>query len=454
MPQHLSGAKRTKILATAGLSLALTLGSASLCHAQDNYTAPPMGWDPWNAFRTEVSEARIMAVADTLVKSGLADAGYRYVNVDDGWWLKRRADGRLIVRTSMFPSAVPSTAGGETSLRPFVDRLHGMGLKAGIYSDIGRNVCSQAWDPHSPNLPEGTVAEREVGSMDHQAQDMHLLFGEWNFDFIKVDACGLADYTPDHAQVRDGAYRAFGPYIVRGQPNPQDNARVEALYAGLNDAIKAVRPRGDYVLSICAWGEAGVAGWANRYGTMWRTSPDITPHWESMLHNFDSALANQTHAGAGHWNDPDMLEIGNGEFDADHLIEARAHLSLWAIINAPLLLGSDVTKWPQSLIDIASNREVIAIDQDPAGQIAVVVSQTRDTQVIAKKLANGDMAIALVNRSDHPAKISIPRSKLGLTVTPERAKLRNAWTRQTQTLPDIIDLSLLPHETVLYRIID
>lgn len=410
---------------------------------------PPMGWNPWNAFRTEVTEAKILAVAEKLKSSGLADAGYRYVNVDDGWWLKRRADGRLVVRTAMFPSA--ATPDGAGSLKPFADRLHALGLKAGLYTDIGRNVCSQAWDPRSPNLPTGAQAEREVGSMDHQRRDMALIFGEWGFDYIKVDACGLADYGPDSKAVRGGAYRAQAPSIVRHQPERGDAAQVERLYATLGQAIAAVRPARDHVLSICTWGEAGANDWGGRHGQMWRTSPDIHPTWQSMLASFDSAAGRALYAGPGRWNDPDMLQIGNGAFGAGHLVEARAHLSLWAILAAPLLLGTDLTRTPDSLIAIAGNRAVIAIDQDPAGNQGVTVSRAGDGQVVVKSLAaRGHKAIALINRGDGPLTLTVPLRKLHLR---PGVTVRDVWTDAAYELAgDTLTRRLAPRETALLRV--
>jgi len=411
--------------------------------------APPMGWNPWNAFRTEVTEAKILAVAEKLKSSGLADAGYRYVNVDDGWWQTRRADGRILVRTSMFPSA--AAADGNTSLKPFVDRLHGMGLKAGLYTDIGRNICSQAWDPKSPNLPAGTRAEREVGSMDFQRQDMELIFGEWGFDYLKVDACGMADYAPDRKFVRDGTYRELGPYIVRHRPERGDAAKVEALYASLAREIAAVRPGRDYVLSICTWGEADANNWAGKYGQLWRTSPDIHATWASMLSSFDTAEKRALYAGPGRWNDPDMLQIGNGDFGAGGLVEARAHLSLWAMLGAPLLLGYDLTRSPDSLIAIAGNREAIAIDQDPAGNQGITVSRDGDAQVIVKSLhERGAKAVALVNRGNGPLTISVPLRRLRLQ---PGVTVRDIWQGSSGRLAgDTITRRLGPRETALLRV--
>ncbi|EEF27058.1 alpha-galactosidase/alpha-n-acetylgalactosaminidase, putative [Ricinus communis] len=175
-----------------------------------------MGWNSWNAFRTDVDEEKVVGAARVLVDSGLAGLGYVYVNLDDGWWLKRRAgDGRLQIRTGIFPSAATGGPDG-TSFRPFTDKLHAMGLKAGIYTDIGRNACSQAYDLHSPNLPQGTTAEREVGLDGHVAQDIGLYFKDWGFDYIKVDACGLADFAPGSDLVQRQRYRGLTPLIERG----------------------------------------------------------------------------------------------------------------------------------------------------------------------------------------------------------------------------------------------
>lgn len=417
-------------------------------HASVQASPPPMGWNPWNAFETSVTEAKIMGVTEKLKQSGLADAGYRYINMDDGWWLRRDADGRLRIRTSMFPSA--AAGGGEPSFRPYVARLHAMGLKAGLYTDIGRNACSQIWSGGSGNLPEGSVAEREVGVMGFQEQDMRLIFGEWGFDFLKVDACGLADFAASQPAVKRGQFRALAPTMVRGRPDQSDAAQVESLYARLKDAIGAVRPQGDYLLSICTWGEASVADWGYKYGNAWRTSADISATWKSMLHNFDSAASRPMYAGPGHWNDPDMLEIGNGEFDADHLVEARAHMSMWAIISAPLILGYDLTKSPQSLIDIAGKREVIAINQDPAGNQGVTLMRDGDRQVIVKSLAQaGHKAVALINRGAGNTTVTVPLSALNLA--PETATtVRELWSgRDVAPVAGAITMALGPHETAL-----
>src|SRR5688500_1238957 len=155
---------------------------------------PPMGWNSWNAFATDIDEQKIVGSAQALVDSGLARKGYRYVNIDDGWWLQRRAeDGQLVIRAARFPSTVRD--GELPSFRSFTDRLHAMGLKAGIYSDLGRNTCSQAYSSDESDLPKGSVLEREVGLFGHIDQDISLFFADWGFDFIKVDGCGLCAYS-------------------------------------------------------------------------------------------------------------------------------------------------------------------------------------------------------------------------------------------------------------------
>lgn len=426
--------------------------STSAAFAQQGAApTPPMGWNPWNAFRTEVTEAKILAVAGKMKESGLLGAGYRYVNIDDGWWLKRRADGRIEVRTSMFPSA--DLGDGRSSLRPFVDRIHAMGLKAGIYTEIGRNACSQAWDAKSPNLPVGSQPEREVGTYGFQEQDMRLLFGEWNFDYVKVDACGLADYAPDKPYVRNGTYRPFGPYIVRGNLERSAPGKVEALYAGLARALAEARPQGDYVLSICAWGEARVSDWAGKYGQLWRTSADIRGTWDSMLHNFDSAATRPLYAGPGRWNDPDMLKVGIGEFDGGNLVAARAHMSLWAIISAPLILGADLTRAPQAILDIMGNRDVIAINQDPSGHQGVTLAREGDTQVIVKTLSRpGAKAVALINRGGQARSVAVDVARLNLDPD-ARITVRDVWTGRERALDGkSISAELAPRETLLLRV--
>jgi alpha-galactosidase len=411
--------------------------------------APPMGWNPWNAFHADVDEAKVRAVAKAMVDSGLAARGYRFVNIDDGWAFRRLADGRLRIRDNTFPSS--ATPGSDTgSFKPFTDYIHGLGLKAGIYTDIGRNTCMQRWDADTPNLPVGTVAEREVGSYGHAVQDMRTIFADWHFDYIKVDACGVADYTPVDPPVTSGAYRTFAPLIVRGNISASNPQAVEGLYAALGGAIQ--RWGGDdATLSICAWGEALSALWGGKRGNLYRTSPDIESNWKSMLSNIDSVIDGALYAGPGHWNDPDMLEIGHGDFDAAHLTEARSHFTMWTIMASPLLLGYDLRRSVPALLDIIGNPEAIAINQDPAGNQGVPY-RNGDAVIVVRTLSGaGARAVALFNRGTKPVDASVSWAQLGFAAG-STAKLRDVWAHSERDAIDRISVTLPSHGSVLLRV--
>lgn len=431
----------TDPLAPTGRWSAVTTGQAA---------TPPMGWNSWNAFHTDITEAKVLDSAKVIVDSGLAAKGYRYINIDDGWWLKRRTtDGRMIVRTSIFPSAA---VGGpeETSFKPFTDRIHAMGLKAGIYSDIGANNCSQAFAPNAKNLPEGTVAEREVGLYGHVEQDIKLYFGEWAFDYIKVDACGIRAFGPDNARVKAGQYRALGPLIDFTEIRRTDIPAVRKLYEQVADAMRRENPDGDYIFSICAWGAADVRAWAKDVGNLSRTSDDITPNWTRMLANFDSAANRALYAHPGSWNDPDMLFIGHGDFDEHHLTEAKSHFALWSMLSAPLLIGYDLRNAPQSLMDILGNSEIIAVNQDRAGNQAVLAYDSDDVQILVKTLSNGHKAVAIFNRGLAPTDVTLTARHLKLAGT-SPVTLRDLWSGNT--LPAFTGetkLQLAPRQTLIF----
>ncbi|MDR6624362.1 NPCBM/NEW2 domain-containing protein [Caulobacter segnis] len=411
---------------------------------------PPMGWNSWNAFRTQVDEAKVMGAAKALVDSGLAKLGYTYVNIDDGWWLKRRSsDSRLEIRTAIFPSA--KVAGRDTSFRPYTDQLHRMGLKAGIYTDIGRNACSQAYDLHSPNLPEGTAAEREVGLHGHVDQDIALYFQEWGFDYIKVDACGIDVYGPGTALVREQGYRPLTPLIDQAAISRTDTPAVRALYEQVAQALKAHNPDGDYVLAICNWGSADVRSWGKNVGHLWRTSGDITPTWTRMLHNFDSASTRALYAKPGAWNDPDILFIGHGDFDQAHLTEARSHFSLWAMINAPLLISYDLRQAPRALMDIWGAADIVRLNQDPGGHQGVIAYASDDVQIIVKTLSNGKKAVALFNRGLAETRVTLTAAQMKFAADAPIA-LRNLWDATPPTsFVGETDFTLAPRQTLVFE---
>jgi hypothetical protein len=418
-----------------------------------NAPRPPMGWNSWNAFHTEIDEAKLKGSAQAIVGYGLRDLGYRYINIDDGWWQKRRQpDGRMVVRTRIFPSA-KGAGTEETSFRPLIDQLHAMQLKAGIYTDIGRNACSQGYPEPDSLLPTGSVAEREVGSFDHVDADMALYFTEWGFDYIKVDGCGLDAFSEASPAVKNGQFRAFPVMVASEAINLTRVDEIRDLYGRVRDALEHVRPDGDFVYSICNWGTANVRAWGRDYGNLWRTSGDIDPRWSRMLYNFDSVATRELYSGPGHWNDPDMLEVGHGDFDARHLTAARTHFALWAIEDAPLLIGYDLRGAPKALLDIWGAAEIVAVNQDPAGNQGVIAFTSDDLEIIVKQLANRDeKAVVIFNRGTGPVTATLTASQLKFSPTAP-IKVRDLWSRRD--LPPFTkekSFALAARESVMLRV--
>ena len=431
-------------LQPAGRWMQPTFGNAPL---------PPMGWNSWNAFHTQIDEAKLVGSAQAIVDFGLRDLGYRYINIDDGWWQKRRQpDGRMVVRTSIFPSAKGASP-EDTSFRLLVDRLHAMGLKAGIYSDIGRNACSQGYPSPDSLLPTGTVAEREVGLYEHLNQDMKLYFQEWGFDYIKVDGCGLNAFSPDKPAVKAGQFRAFPAMVVSDAVNQTQVDNIRNLYGEVRDAIKGARPAGDFIFSICNWGTANVRAWGHDYGNLWRTSDDIEPRWASLLRNLDSVITRELYSGPGHWNDPDMLYIGQGDFDANHLTEAHTHFALWSILDAPLLIGYDLRQAPPELLAVLGAPEVVAVNQDPAGNQAVLAYTSDDFQILVKQLSTrNEKAVVLFNRGTERVQGRLTAAHLKFRAD-SPIQVRDLWSRKD--LPAFTGetpITLEPRQSVMFRV--
>jgi hypothetical protein len=414
---------------------------------------PPMGWNSWNAFGTDLNEEKVRGAAQTILDTGLASLGYRYINLDDGWWHKRRTtDGRLQIRTSLFPSSAIGGA-AQTSFKPFTDDLHAMGLKAGIYSDIGRNACSQAYTLDSPNLPEGTIEEREVGLYGHLDQDMSLFFQEWGFDYIKVDGCGISAYGLQNPNVRSHLYREFTPIVSDQNVYQSDVVAVKKLYGALRSKLMSLKADNHFILSLCTWGTANVRSWGKDFGSLYRTSNDIEATWSRMLHAFDSVVTRELYASPYHWNDPDMLEIGHGDFDTHHLTEAKSHFSLWAIVAAPLMIGYDLRNPPQSLLNIWGNPEVIAINQDPLGNQASLAFNSHVIQILVKSLSQRDeKAVALFNRSSEPVTVQLTADHLKMSDT-HPIYVRNLWERKDNgQFVKEQSFTLQGHETILLKV--
>jgi hypothetical protein len=410
---------------------------------------PPMGWSSWNAFATDIDEDKIIGSAQRIVDSGLAAKGYRYINIDDGWALKRRMpDGHMIIRADKFPSA---RAGGDTpTFKPFTDRLHAMGLKAGIYSDLGRNTCSEAYSTTDADLPKGSVLEREVGIYGHIDQDIALYFADWGFDFIKVDGCGLRDYGPNSPRVLSGKFRPLGPILDSGAVTRTDIPAIQAMFTNINAALVRNNPDRDYLLSLCVWGAANVRAWGKDFGGISRTSDDISPAWGRLLVNYDSAVTRSLYAHPGSWNDPDMLYIGAGDFDADHMIEARSHFALWAIMNAPLMIGADLRKTPRALMDVFGNADIIALNQDTAGNQATIAYDSSDVQILVKTLASGDKALAIFNRGSGAYDVDLNAAHLKYS-DGAPIELTDLWSKERTSFTKKIRLRVKPRETLIFR---
>jgi len=355
------------LTATAAASVLGTAPMLAQVHRLDDGLArtPPMGWNTWNKFGCNVSERLIKETADAIAASGMRDAGYRYVVIDDCWQVYRDTSGTIVADPQRFPSGMKALA----------DYVHSKGLLFGIYTDAGRATC-----------------QGRPGTYRHEAQDART-YAAWGVDYVKEDWCN-----------------------AQGLKAPEQ-------YKLFHDALVATgRP---IVLSICEWGSNRPWEWAPLTGHLWRTTDDISDNWASMLYNYDLSAIHQDVAGPGGWNDPDMLEIGNGGMTDD---EYRAHLALWAIAAAPLIAGNDVRTMGEATRDILTNPEVIAVDQDSLGVQGWLAEQPlAGLQVWVKPLADGSRAIALLNRTSAEAEMSVDWRATGLAQG--RATVRDLWAR-------------------------
>jgi hypothetical protein len=346
-----------------------------------------MGWASWNTFAAKINYDVIKAQADAMVASGLKAAGYQYVNIDEGWWQGTRdAAGNITVDTAEWPGGMAAIA----------DYIHGLGLKAGIYTDAGKDGCGYYF-------PTGRPAAPGSGSEGHYEQDF-LAFSKWGFDFVKVDWCG----------------------------GDKEGLDAPTAYAAIADAIdKATAQTGrTLALSVCNWGKQSPWSWAPAISTMWRTSYDIIYYGESadmsrVLANFDTALhpTAQSAQSPGHYNDPDMLIVGMPSFSG---AQNRTHLALWAIAGAPLLAGNNLATMNDDTKSVLTNREVLAIDQDPLAKQGVKVADDGGRQVYSRELSGmRRRAVLLLNRSASSASITVRFADIGLG---SQATVRNVWT--------------------------
>jgi alpha-galactosidase len=356
------------------LAAALLVTAYIPASAQTIAAAPPMGWNSWNHFAGKVTDADVRAAADVLVSSGMRDAGYIYVNIDDTWQGDRDASG-VIHANSKFPD-----------MKALSDYVHSKGLKIGIYSSPGPQTCA-----------------RYAGSYGHEEQDAKT-YAEWGMDYLKYDLCSFRELMRKEAP--NDPQKAF--------------AMQKAAYEKMHKALLAAgRP---IVYSLCQYGWNDVWTWGTDVGgNLWRTTGDISDRYSSMAQIGFSQAGLSKYAGPGHWNDPDMLEIGNGGMTQE---QYRQHMTLWVILAAPLLAGNDLSKMSPSTLALLTNREVIAVDQDPLGKQGDRVSATGLSEIWAKPLSGDAKAVALFNRADKPASITLHLSEVGFG---SGAKLRDLW---------------------------
>ncbi|WP_176731644.1 NPCBM/NEW2 domain-containing protein [Micromonospora rhizosphaerae] len=359
-----------------------------------------MGWNDWYTFFCDLDENLIKQTVDAMISTGMRDAGYKYVNLDDCWSAKERdAAGRLQADPAKFPSGIKALA----------DYVHERGMKLGIYGDVGTQTCA-----------------RYPGSYGHEAVDAQT-FADWEVDFVKVDWC-------------------FVPF--EDFPGKSQQEVAAELYGRWHDAIEATgRPM---FFSICVW-DPSVKSWeiAGPLGDMWRTSNDYSDSWGAVLGNIDAQAPLADLAGPDKgWNDPDILMVGKGGMTAT---EYRTQFSMWSMMAAPLLAGNDVRNMSQETLRTLTNTEVIAIDQDPLGRQATRVRDDGDLEVWARPLANGDVAVALLNRSGIAQTITAQASEAGLP-TAESYSLRDVWAHQTTKSTGAIRAFVPSHGTAVFRV--
>jgi alpha-galactosidase len=406
--------RRTICLALTLLSVGATAGclapaaDASAGHApraaggaQAGLAAtPPLGWNDWYAFYCNVDEQLVTQTADAMVASGMKDAGYRYVNLDDCWASHSRdANGDLQADPQKFPHGMPWLA----------DYVHARGLKLGIYEDVGTETCA--------GYP---------GSYGHARQDARR-FASWRIDFVKVDWCNVPFGEFPGLSHQDVAKRLYGEYS------------------------QAIRDSGRPMLfSICEWDPSLEPWtWAPAISEMWRTNNDYGNSWSAILHNLDGEAGLARYAGPGHWNDPDILQVGlpGGLTDT----EDQAHFSLWSLLAAPLQAGNDLRSMSARTRQILTNREVLAVDQDRLGAQGDRVARDGDADVWARPLAGGDRAVVLLNRGTDDLSIATSAARLGLRKAPDYA-VRDLWGHTTRQTAGRIRATLAPHSAAMYRV--
>lgn len=350
---------------------------------------PPMGWNSWNAFHTNINGKKIREIARAMVSSGMKAAGYKYIIIDDAWMdTVRDSHGRLQANPKKFPRGIKALA----------SYIHSLGLKFGIYESAGTKTCA--------GYP---------GSLYHEKTDAET-FAKWGVDYLKLDNC----------------YNQGVGYIKR--------------YAGMERALLATgRP---IVFSICEWGIKDPYQWAPKISNLWRTTGDIQDNWHSVMTILNQQVGLYKYAGPGHWNDPDMLEVGNGGMTNT---EYKAHFSLWAILAAPLISGNDLRHMTKATEQILTNRDVIAVDQDPAGIEGHRIADYGNEQIWVKPMADGSRAVVLLNTGKQTTFMTTSAEQIGMKKA-HSYRVRNLWTHRSYTSDDLIRSWVPSHGVAMFRV--
>lgn len=371
---------------------------------------PLMGWASWNYCRTNISEEKMKTQMDALISTGLAECGYEYANLDDGFFGGRGEDGRLRFNEKRFPNGIKVIA----------DYAHSLGLKAGIYSEGGDNTCGFLFDNEGAN---GTG----VGLYGHEEEDLNMFLDEFGFDFIKVDWCGGIRLGLDE----------------------------ETQYTKIGKVIDEIRHRTNrcLVFNVCRWQFPGA--WVVDVADSWRTGADINPNFPSVMYQVDSIKPLARYCGPGHVNDLDMMQIGNGLT----LAEEKTHFTMWCMMSTPLMLGCDLTKLSNDTLEIIKNKEMIAIDQDEACIQAFPIKEVHSERGkllaevwikdLGKKRSN-KKAIAFVNRSTEAITLNLKAKEAGLIGA--ILKVRDLWKHEELACADTFTVTVEPHGVVVYKV--
>lgn len=381
----------------------------SLLHAVavSAYDPPAMGWSSWNTYRVHISEELIKKQAEAMHRRGLDKVGYRYVNIDDGYFGGRAANGRLLIHATRFPNG----------LKPVVDYIHSLGLKAGIYSDAGINTCGSFWD--------ADTIGRGVGMYGHDCQDADFFFKELGFDFIKVDFCG-GDARQNVQQIA---------------LNPKDR------YTAIRKAIGQAGRKG-VRMNVCRWAFPGT--WVHDVADSWRIDADIDLSWQAVKRIIRKNLYLSSYATEGKFNDMDMMEVGRGLTEE----EDKTHFGMWCIMSSPLMIGCDITSIDDKTLALISNKELIALNQDTLALQAEVIEKQGEAFILAKDIENpfGKVrALAVYNPGETEQIVTVDMERIGLS---GMVRVRDLYL--CRNLPDLAQttfkVTLPPHGTRIYRL--